>query len=47
VVPTQGLEHIIFNSMGTAKAGSTFNLNLEAISKNFVNRLKYNGPLAT
>jgi hypothetical protein len=32
VVPTQGLEHIIFDNTGTAKAASTFNLNIEAIS---------------
>ncbi len=45
-VPTQGLEHIIFNKTGTAKAASTFNLNLEAISRHVANRLKFDGPLA-
>jgi hypothetical protein len=44
--PTQGLEHIIFDNMGTAKAASTFNLNIEANSKHTSNRLKYDGPLA-
>jgi hypothetical protein len=44
--PTQGLEHIIFDSTGTAKAASTFNLNIEAISEHIPNRLKYDGPLA-
>ncbi len=42
----QGLEHIIFDSTGTAKAASTFNLNIEAISKHLANCLKYDGPLA-
>jgi hypothetical protein len=44
--PTQGLEHIIFDNMGTVKAAFTFNLNIKAISKHLVNRLKYDGPLA-
>jgi hypothetical protein len=44
--PTQGLEHIIFNNVGTAKVVSTINLNLEAISKHVTNRLKFDGPLA-
>jgi hypothetical protein len=44
--PTQGLEHIIFDNTGTAKAESTFNLNIDAISEHIANRLKYNGPLA-
>jgi hypothetical protein len=44
--PMQGLEHIIFDNTGTAKAASTFNLNLEAISKNVANCLKFDGPLA-
>jgi hypothetical protein len=43
--PTQGPEHIIFDNMGTVKAASTFNLNIEAISKHIPNRLKYDGPL--
>ncbi len=41
-----GLEHIIFDNTGTAKAASTFNLNIEAISEHSVNRLKFDGPLA-
>ena len=45
-VPTQGLEHIIFNNMETAKAASTFNLNLEAISEHVANHLKFDGLLA-
>ncbi len=45
--PSQGLKHIIFNNMGTAKAASTFNLNIKAISEHLTNCLKYNGPLAT
>jgi hypothetical protein len=45
-VPTQGLEHIIFDNTGTAKAASTFNLNIEAISEHIVNRLKFDNPLA-
>jgi hypothetical protein len=45
--PMQGLEHIIFDYTGTAKAVSTFNLNIEAISKHVPNHLKYNIPLAT
>jgi hypothetical protein len=45
-VPTQGLEHIIFDNTGTAKVTSTFNLNIEAISEHIANRLKYDGPLA-
>ncbi len=44
--PTQGLEHIIFDNMVTAKATSTFNLNIEAISEHLVNHLKYDGHLA-
>ncbi len=44
--PMQGLEHIIFNNTGIAKATSTFNLNIEAISKHIANRLKFDGPLA-
>jgi hypothetical protein len=43
--PTQGLEHIIFDNTGTAKAASTFNLNIEAISEHIANRLKFDGPL--
>jgi hypothetical protein len=46
MVPTQGLEHIIFDNTGTAKAASTFNLNIEAISEHIANRLKFDGPLA-
>ena len=45
-VPTQGHEHIVFDNTGTSKAASTFNLNIEAISKHIANRLKYNGLLA-
>ena len=44
-VPTQGLEHIIFDNMGTAKAASTFNLNIKALSEHIANRLKFDGPL--
>jgi hypothetical protein len=44
--PTQGLKHIIFDNTGTAKAASTFNLKIEAISKHLTNRLKYEGPIA-
>jgi hypothetical protein len=44
--PTQGLEHIIFDNTGTAKAASMFNLNAEAISKHVTNRLKIDGLLA-
>jgi hypothetical protein len=44
--PTQGLEHIIFDNTGTAKAASTFNLNIEAISEHIANRLKFDSPLA-
>jgi hypothetical protein len=44
--PTQGLEHIIFNNTGTAKAASTFNLNTKAISEHVANCLKFDGPLA-
>ncbi len=43
--PTQSLEHIVFNNTGTAKAESTFNLNVEAISKHVAIRLKFDGPL--
>ena len=43
--PTQGLEHIIFDNTGTAKAASTFNHNIEALLKHIVNRLKYDGPI--
>jgi hypothetical protein len=45
-VPTQGLDHITFDNTGTAKAASTFNLNIEAISEHIANRLKFDGPLA-
>jgi len=44
--PTQGLEHIIFDNAGTAKAASTFNLNVKAISEHIADYLKYDGPLA-
>jgi hypothetical protein len=44
--PMQGLKHIIFNNTGTAKAASTFNLNVKAISKHVANCLKFVGPLA-
>ncbi len=46
--PTQGLKHIIFDNMRTPKAASasTFNLNLEAISKHIANHQKYDGLLA-
>ena len=44
--PTQGLEHIIFDNTGTAKAAFTFNLNVEALLEHITNRLKYNGLLA-
>jgi hypothetical protein len=44
--PTQGLEYIIFDNTGTAKAASTFNLNIEAISEHITNCLKFDGPLA-
>jgi hypothetical protein len=44
--PTQGLEHIIFDNTGTAKAASMFNFNVEAISEHVANRLKIDGPLA-
>ena len=40
--PTQGLEHIFFVNTGTAKAASSFNLNIEALSEHIVNHLKYN-----
>jgi hypothetical protein len=33
----QGLEHIIFDNTGTAKAASTFNLNIEALSEHIAN----------
>jgi hypothetical protein len=45
-VPMQGLAHIIFDNMGTAKAVSSFNLNLKAISEHVANRLKFDSPLA-
>jgi hypothetical protein len=45
-VPTQGLEHIIFDNTGTDKAVSTFNLNIEALSEHIANCLKFDGPLA-
>ncbi len=45
MVPTQGLEHINFDNTGTVKVASTFNLNIEALSKHVVNRLKYDHPL--
>jgi hypothetical protein len=41
----QGLEHIIFDNTGTAKAVPTFNLNLKAISEHGANHLKFDGPL--
>jgi hypothetical protein len=44
--PTQGLKHIIFNNMGTAKAAFTFNLVLKAISKHVANSLKFDGLIA-
>jgi hypothetical protein len=44
--PAQGLEHIIFDNTGTAKAASTFNLNIEALSEHIANCLKFDGPLA-
>jgi hypothetical protein len=44
--PSQGLVNIIFDNKGTAKAASTFNLNIEAISEHLANCLKYDGPLA-
>jgi hypothetical protein len=44
-MPTQGLEHIIFDNTGTAKAASTVNLNIEAIFEHVANCLKFNGPL--
>ena len=43
--PTQGLEHIIFDNTGTAKAPSTFNLNIKALYEHVTNRLKFDGPL--
>jgi hypothetical protein len=42
----QSLEHIIFDNTGTAKAASTFNLNIKALSEHIANHLKFNGPLA-
>jgi hypothetical protein len=45
--PTQGLEHNIFDNTGTAKAASTFNLNIKALSEHIANRLKFDGPLTT
>jgi hypothetical protein len=44
--PMQGLEHIIFDNTGTAKAASNFNLNIKAISEHLANHLKFYGPLA-
>jgi hypothetical protein len=44
--PTLGLEHIVLDNTGTAKAASTFNLNIQAISKHPTNRLKFDSPLA-
>ncbi len=44
--PTLGLEHFILDNTGTAKAASTFNLNLKAITKHVANCLKFNGLLA-
>jgi hypothetical protein len=35
-----------FDNTGTAKTASTFNLNLEAISKHVANHLMFHGPLA-
>jgi hypothetical protein len=43
--PTQGLKHI-FDNTGIAKATSTFNLNVKAISEHIANRLEFDGPLA-
>jgi hypothetical protein len=43
---TQGLEHIIFDNMGTTKTVLIFYLNIKAISEHLANRLKYEGPLA-
>jgi hypothetical protein len=45
-VPTQRLEHIIFDITGTAKVASTFNLNIEAISEHIANHLKFDSLLA-
>jgi hypothetical protein len=42
----QGLEHIIFDDTGTAKAASTFNLNIKALSEHIANHLKFDGLLA-
>ncbi len=44
--PTQGFEHIIFDNTGTAKAASTFNFNIKALSEHITNHLKFKGPLA-
>jgi hypothetical protein len=44
--PMQGLEHIIFDNTGTAKAAATFNLNIKALSEHIANHLKCDGPLA-
>jgi hypothetical protein len=43
----QGLEHIIFDDMETAKAASTFNLSIKAIPKHDANHLKFDGLLAS
>jgi hypothetical protein len=42
----QGLKHIIFDNRGTAKAASTFNLNVKAISEHIATHLKFDSPLA-
>jgi hypothetical protein len=44
--PTQGLEHIIFDNTGTAKAASTFNFNIKALMEHILNRLKFKGLIA-
>ena len=44
--PLQSLKHIIFDNTGTAKAASTFNLNIVALSEQVTNRLKFDGSLA-
>jgi hypothetical protein len=41
----QGLKHNIFDNTGTAKAVSTFNFNIKAISEHVANLLKYDGLL--
>jgi hypothetical protein len=37
----------LFDTTGAAKAVSTFNLNIEALSEHVTNRLKFDGPLVT